>query len=86
MKAWTDDQYATVHSDERCGTSKVIYGAGYHKPGSVACEVKDTGNGFIARFPAGTSVQQDYFLCMDYDQARNLVIALEAFKKDLGFV
>lgn len=65
--------------------SMVIRGKTYTFPGSVACYLDDTGNGFIARFPATSSTKQDYYVCLDYAQARDLVLALSAFKKTLGF-
>lgn len=63
----------------------VIRMEGYITPGSVACELTDSGNGFIAKFPGSTSIEQDYYLCMDYAQARALVLALSPHAKDLGF-
>lgn len=65
--------------------STVIRGENYTFPGSVGCDVEETGNGFIARFPATSSTNQDYYVCLDYAQARDLVLALSAFKKTLGF-
>ena len=65
--------------------STVIRGKSYNFPGSVGREVEETGNGFIARFPATSSTNQDYYVCLDYAQARDLVLALSAFKKTLGF-
>lgn len=73
----------SVHSDDH--TSEVVRGKGYNRPGEVACTCTDTGNGFIAFFPSHTSTQQDYFLCMDYSQARDLVLALSHFQRELGF-
>lgn len=63
----------------------VVRMEGYVTPGSVACELTDSGNGYIARFPGVSSVEQDYYLCMDYAQARALVLALSPHAKDLGF-
>ena len=65
--------------------STVIRGKSYNFPGSVGCDVEETGNGFIARFPATSSTTQDYYVCLDYSQARDLVLALSSFKKTLGF-
>jgi len=65
--------------------SFVVRGKGYMKRGEIACEVTDTGNGFIAKFPANSSVNQDYYVCLDYSQARDLVLALSPFKKTLRF-
>jgi hypothetical protein len=71
---------------QQIGTySTVIRGKGYNFPGSVGCDVEETGNGFIARFPATSPANQDYYVCLGYAQARDLVLALSAFKKPLGF-
>ena len=51
----------------------------------LLCTVEDTGNGFIAYFPSNRATHQDYILCMDYSQARELVLGLSMFKKELGF-
>lgn len=72
-----------VHSDGT--TTHVVRSLGYVRPGSLACELKDTGNGFIARFPAHESHEQDKYVCLDYDEARNLVLALSPSRKGLGF-
>ena len=63
----------------------VTQGLGYHNQGDLRCRVVDTGNGYIARFPANCSVRQDYYVCLDYAQARDLVLALSTFRKELGF-
>lgn len=68
------DNFAGVHRRE-----------GYVSPGEVSCVVEDTGNGFIARFPSYTSTRQDYYVCLDYTQARDLVLAMSEFQKELGF-
>ena len=65
--------------------STVIRGKNYTFPGSVACDLEDTGNGFIARFPSDSSVKQDYYVCLDYAQARDIVLALSSFAKTLKF-
>ena len=65
--------------------SFVVRDKGYIKRGDIACKATDTGNGFIAKFPANSSVTQDYYVCLDYSQARDLVLALSPFKKALGF-
>lgn len=65
--------------------SFVVRDKGYINRGDIACKVTETGNGFIAKFPAHTSVTQDYYVCLDYSQARDLVLALSPFKKTLGF-
>lgn len=65
--------------------AEVVRSGGYSNPGEQACICRDTGNGFIAFFPSNNSVQQDYYLCMDYSQARDLVLALSHFQRELGF-
>ena len=66
--------------------SIVTQGIGYYSPGNDRCVLTDTGNGFIAFFPSHSSTVQDYYLCMDYSQARDIVLALSKFKRELGFV
>lgn len=67
-------------------TAMVIQGIGYHSPGATSVELTNTGNGYIAKFPGNSSTTQDYYVCLDYGQAYDLVLALSAFKKELGFV
>lgn len=65
--------------------SVVMAGQGYNIKGDIRCHLKNTGNGYIAHFPSHSSSYQDNYVCMDYDQAQALVMALSAFKKELGF-
>jgi len=71
--------------DRRENIADVTQGIGYYTHGELRCRVTDTGNGFIARFPGNSSTRQDYYVCLDYAQARDIVLALSAFKKELGF-
>lgn len=71
--------------DRADNVATVTHGFGYCEPGKDSCVMTDTGNGFIARFPAHNCVTQDYYVCLDYAQARDIVLALSKFKKDLGF-
>lgn len=66
----------------------VVAGDGYakHVRDTTLCEVRDTGNGYIVKFPAHDCTQQDYYVCLDYAQAYDMILGLSAFKKDLGFV
>ena len=66
-------------------TSEVIQGQGYYVQDQLRVRMTDTGNGFIAYFPGHSATRQDYYICMDYAQARDMVLALSAFKKELGF-
>ena len=51
--------------------------------GKTLCKLTNTGNGYIAKFPAYSSTEQDYFVCLDYTQAADLYKALEKFKEYL---
>jgi hypothetical protein len=44
------------------------------------CELKDTGNGYIAYFPSYSSVNQDNYICIDYSEADYLLKALTFLK------
>ena len=70
----------------RGNKSRVIAGKKYYNIGRSLCEVTNTGNGFIAKFPSHNSVTQDYYVCLDYAQAYDMILGLSAFKEDLGFV
>jgi len=71
--------------DRHGSVAIVTQGFGYYEPGNARCVLTNTGNGFIARFPGNSSVRQDYYVCLDYAQARDLVLALSKFQKELGF-
>ena len=64
---------------------RVVRGLGYLHPDSVACELRDTGNGFIVRFPGLGSCDMDHCISLDYAQARELVLALTPHAQELGF-
>jgi len=71
---------------QRAGcTARVLAGQGYYSTGETLCQLEDTGNGFIAYFPSHKATHQDYYICLDYAQAYDLILALSAFKKELGF-
>ena len=44
--------------------------------GKTVCRLKQTDNGYIAKFPALTSTMQDYYVCLDFSQAVELHSAL----------
>jgi len=69
-------------------TASVVAGDGYreHIRHNALCEVTDTGNGYIVKFPASDCTKQDYYVCLDYSQAYDMILGLSAFKKELGFV
>ena len=65
--------------------SAAIRGANYNRPGEPSVILENTGNGYIARFPASNCTTQDQYVCLDYSQAYDLILAFSAFKKELGF-
>lgn len=81
---WSDNTSQDVVRDG--DVAKVIRGHGYVYKGQAAVELTDTGNGYIAKFPGHDSITQDYYVCLDYAQAYDLVLAMSAFKRELGFV
>jgi hypothetical protein len=76
----------TTEIIQRAGcTARVLAGQGYYRKGETLCQLEDTGNGYIAKFPSNRATHQDYYVCLDYAQAYDLILALSAFKKELGF-
>lgn len=65
--------------------ASVLAMEGYKRPGEVLCFITDTGNGFIAKFPSHSATHQDFYVCLDYAQAHDLILGLSAFKKELDF-
>ncbi len=51
--------------------------------GKTVAKLANTGNGYIAKFTALTSDQQDHYVCLDYSHATLLYQALGAFKEEL---
>ncbi len=82
FRAGTTSMHLTRSGD----IAQLIMGQGYRSEGEIAVSVHNTGNGYIARFPAHNCTEQDYYVCLDYGQAYDLILALSAFKKELGFV
>jgi hypothetical protein len=84
MKTFRDgntEQHLTRSGD----IAQLIMGIGFNNEGEIAASAHNTGNGYIIRFPAHNCTQQDYYVCLDYAQAYDLILVLSAFKKDLGF-
>ena len=70
----------------RGNTAYVKCGEGYRRPGALLATVTNTGNGYIAHFRNEfSSTTQDYYVCLDYAQAAELVQGLSMFKQELGF-
>lgn len=58
---------------------KIIVSAesGYCSHVGKLLTLKDTGNGYIARFHANSSARQDHYATLDYAQAKELYWALK---------
>lgn len=73
------------HVDRVENIADVTQGTGYYSKGDLRCRAVNSGNGFIIKYPARNCTTQDYYVCLDYSQARDLVLALSAFQEELGF-
>ena len=87
MKSYiADNTVDFVTSPSRDGIVNVIYGQGYYKDlqGDVSCSLYNHGNGYAIKFypPRGGVLK---VINLDYAEARNLVLALAEFKKELWF-
>jgi hypothetical protein len=79
MKQTITSDGATLHLKETLNGVKIKHGQGYSVKGT-AMKLTDTGNGYIAKFPSHSSVEQDHYICMDYSQAYLLLLALQSQK------
>ncbi len=84
-RTWRDTEGCQQTVYHKGALTRVIRGTGYLRERSLSCELRDTGNGYIVRFPASNSITQDAYVCLDYSQARELVLALTPHATDLGF-
>lgn len=62
-------------------TVKVLSDDNFVESNKVLCKLKDTGNGFIVKFPSWNSTTQDNYICLDYAEAADLLMALSAIKE-----
>ena len=83
--AWRDNEGLLETVETLGNLTSVIRGAGYMRPGSIACQLQDNGNGFIVIFPGHGSCDTTHCISLDYAQARELVLALTPHAKALGF-
>lgn len=58
---------------------KVVAKCGYNPGVDLLCKMKDTGNGYIFKFPSYNSVQQENYICMDYDEAEYIWQILDEY-------
>jgi len=67
-------------------TVRVIAGEGYTMPGNTLVKVKDTGNGFVAKFPKWScAIGDEHYVCLNYSQAADLYQALKEYDKMGGY-
>jgi hypothetical protein len=84
-RTWRDSEGALETVETVNYLTLVIRGAGYMRPGSIACQLEDTGNGFVVMFPGHGSCDVTHCISLDYAQARALVLALTPHAKGMGF-
>ena len=59
---------------ESTNSLRLIAGEGFSHPDTVLLKIKDTGSGLICKFPAWDPLMdQDYYVCLDYEQASYLL-------------
>jgi len=66
-------------------TGKLRAYQGYPPGADVLCKFKDTGNGYIFKFPSYSSIYRDNYICMDYDEAGYLAKVLQFLAKQEGW-
>lgn len=66
------------------GNIKMVAGDSYHAmvQGKTLLKLRDTGNGVVVKFPSVTSIMQDNYVCLDYDEAQMLYLALRRYYRD----
>jgi hypothetical protein len=84
-RLWRDSEGLLETVETLGDLTSVIRGSGYTRPGSIACQLQDNGNGFIVIFPGHGSCDPTHCISLDYAQARELVLALTPHAKGLGF-
>jgi len=61
------------------GVVKIKSDSGYVHDNKLLFKMTETGNGYICYTPAWTSINQDNYICMGYDEAQYIYLALKAF-------
>lgn len=84
-RCWRDSEGLLEEVQQDGDKVRVVRGLGYVHQNTIACELTDTGNGFVVYFPGVGSCDLDHCFSLDYAQARELVLALTPHAKDLGF-
>ena len=68
----------TTEKVKRKGKKIIVSAAtGYCDHVGKLLTLKDTGNGYVARFYSCSSVRQDHYATLDYAQAEELYLALK---------
>jgi len=84
-RCWRDSGGLLEEVQQYGDKVRVVRGLGYVHQNTIACELTDTGNGFVVHFPGTSSCDLDHCFSLDYAQARELVLALTPHAKELGF-
>jgi hypothetical protein len=57
---------------------KITAAAGYCAGVDVLAKVTNTGNGYVFKFPAFSSMTQDNYVCLKYDEAEYIRLLLNS--------
>lgn len=60
---------------------KLLSGDEYTFKDKLLLKVKDTGNGYICKFPSWLNSKQDHYVELDYSQAEDLKTVLNQIKE-----
>ena len=60
---------------------KLLSGVEYTFKDKLLLKVKDTGNGYICKFPSWLNSKQDHYVELDYSQAEDLKKVLNQIKE-----
>jgi len=67
-----DYKFSENIAEEYEGNITLSADKGYGDNVDILCHMQNTGNGFIAFFPAYNKAYQDNYICMDYSEAEYL--------------
>jgi len=66
-----------IKNNEDNSVYKFFSDNSYTEPDKLLCKLKDTGNGYIFKFPSWSSSRQDNYICLDYAEAYYVYKMLE---------
>jgi hypothetical protein len=78
VMSYTEDG-ATLTLKAKESKAKLMPSGAYTRDDVPMATCKDTGNGYIFKFPAWNSMQQDHYVCLDYSQADCVLKLLNHF-------